>query len=687
MSSRRTWIIDASAIFLLTVTLIWPLFRLKYLDNWSSIESTFIADARMLRQHWNLNGWQPVWYCGTRFDYIYPPALRVGTALLTLIPNVVPARAYHLYTAFFYCVGIAGVYLLVRSGSGSRRAAWLCAAAAALISPSFWFLPEFRGDAVSSHLAPMRLHVLMKYGEGPHMSSFALIPIALAAAWQGLQRGRLYMLLAAAAGSALVVSNNFYGATALVIFFPLLCWSLWVALQDHRIWLRAASIAALAYGLTSFWLTPSYVRITLQNMRLVAEKGNSWSIALAALVAILFGGVTWTYVRGKPQRAWGAFVCGSLLFFALNVLGKAYFGFRVIGEPHRLVPELDLTMILAGALAARWIWKNPNRIGPLWLRNRPWISKTAVILLLLAAFADSRQYLRHAWTLFPLNFRPDLRIEYKIADWLSRHMPESRIHAAGSIRLWFNAWHDVKQVGGGSQQGLLNQALVLPEWEITRGADPELSILWLQALGADAVVVFDPESEEIWNDYVHPKKFEGLLEKIFDDNAGNRIYRVPRRFPERARVVEATRILSLPPIQSLDCLPSLRAYIDAIERGPDRRVALSQDPPNRMRLRVSLEPGQAILVQESFDPAWRAYSGTTRLRIHQDPVSNFLLIEAPPGDHEIRLEFELPLENAVGRALAVASVALILLLAFRGRKGPAGMEGKRSGPATIIERE
>ena len=57
--------------------LIKPLFRLKYLDNWPSIESTFIAEGRMLGEHLPHPGWQPLWYCGTRTDYIYPPALRL----------------------------------------------------------------------------------------------------------------------------------------------------------------------------------------------------------------------------------------------------------------------------------------------------------------------------------------------------------------------------------------------------------------------------------------------------------------------------------------------------------------------------------------------------------------------------------------------------------------------------------
>src|SRR5580658_6074841 len=114
---KRTWLTDSLLIAILTTILIWPLFRLKYMDNWPSIESTFISDARMLGEHLPHPGWQPLWYCGTRIDYIYPPALRYGTTLISKVGHMVPARAYHLYTAFFYVLGIVAVYCLVRAGS------------------------------------------------------------------------------------------------------------------------------------------------------------------------------------------------------------------------------------------------------------------------------------------------------------------------------------------------------------------------------------------------------------------------------------------------------------------------------------------------------------------------------------------------------------------------------------------
>src|SRR5579871_5143604 len=133
---RRHRLVDTLALVLLALALVGPLFKVKYLDNWPSIESTFISDARILAEHLPHPAWQPLWYCGTRFDYIYPPALRYGTALISLAGHTSTAKAYHLYVGAMYVIGLVSIYWLVIVGSRSRAGAWLSALAVALVSPS-----------------------------------------------------------------------------------------------------------------------------------------------------------------------------------------------------------------------------------------------------------------------------------------------------------------------------------------------------------------------------------------------------------------------------------------------------------------------------------------------------------------------------------------------------------------------
>jgi hypothetical protein len=647
-----SWIADGLLLFAFATALLNPLYRAEYLSAWNSIEATFISDARFLRDHWPHPGWQPNWYGGTRFDYVYPPALRYGAAALSLLRHTSTARSYHLYIALLYAIGIAGVYLFVRTGSRSRWSAFWTAIASALVSPCFLFFQDFRLDYKGVHYMPLRLGVLIRYGEGPHMSAFAILPLALAAAWLGLRRGHPGRLALSAILSALVVANNFYGATALAMFFPILVWSVWLGERDAWIWGRAAAVAALAWGLCAFWLTPSYLRVTLYNMRFVSSPGHAWSAITLAIVVAAYLWLSWRWVRGRPDRSWACFVLGCLAIFSLNIIGNIWYDFRVIGEPGRLIPELDLIILTSLALFFAWIF---HRGG--WAR-------AAAVVLAIACLVPSAGYLRRAWKVLPPRARHEGRIEYQLTGWIHDHIPNVRALATGSVRFWYNAWYDLPQIGGGSEQGLLNGFAM--DAYVSAVADddpPQKAIVWMQATGTGAIIVHDKTSQEIYHDWARPMKYENLLDKYYDDGAGNRIYRVPLRYPEPARVVEAAAVRAIRVVDG----DNLSRYVDAVERGPESPVQFQPLGTDVMRIHARIAPGQALLVQQSYDPAWKAYAGGRAVPIAKDPIG-FVLLDPGPGEHDIALRFETPLENRIGAISFWLSALAIAGLVWQSRR-------------------
>src|SRR5262249_28269941 len=147
--------------------------------------------------------------------------------------------------------------------------------------------------------------------------------------------------------------------------------------------------------------------ITLHNMQYVSEKGSSWSIAVAAAAVVVFGGGRFALAKGRKDRTWALFVVGGLVFFGLNVAGNHFLNFRVIGEPGRLIPELDLVIILACALLFEWMWQKPG----------PWL-KVPVAILVIVAFASTRHYVKNRRHI--IEKWPDYqsRVEYRVTDWL-----------------------------------------------------------------------------------------------------------------------------------------------------------------------------------------------------------------------------------------------------------------------------
>jgi hypothetical protein len=638
---RSTALFEFLAVCALAAHIIWPLFSIEYLAFWDSIDSTFIADARYLVEHWPHPEWQPNWYTGTRFDYIYPPGLRYGTAALSMLLDVSTARGYHLFTAIMYCIGIGAVYVLVRYGSGSRAWAWIVAIAVTTVSPSYMFLDRYYRDYTSVRHMPLRLGVLIHWGEGPHSSAYAILPLALAAAWFGLRRKQPIALALAALSSTALVLTNFYGATALAMFFPVLAWSIFVTERDWFVWLRAAGIAALSYGLAAFWLTPTYLQITLRNMQLVSNPGNTWSIWVGLATVALVGLVSFKLAWGKPERAYATFCFGGLTIMGVNVLGNYYKDFRIIGEPLRLVPEFDMVFLMAAAIPLAVFW-NKNLVG-----------KAAVVLILMAAIYPSKGWLRRSWQFFPVDTNPTARIEFKLTKWMHENLPDVRALATGSVRFWYNAWYTLPQLGGGSEQGLINLTANDGHAQIVGDNPAEVSIRWAQCLGVGALIVHDETSQEKYHDYAKPERFR-ILKALYDDKAGNWVYEVPRRYPERARVVNGEGVRSLGIADRIINLDLQQKYLDLIENTPSPRVTMQRPSAEEIRLQAQIESGQALLVQETFDPAWHAYSAGKSVPITIDYMG-FMLLNPGPGSHDIQLRFETPFENQVGKAATAFS--------------------------------
>jgi hypothetical protein len=650
VTRRRQILLDCVLLFLLAAWLLKPYFLRKYSDQWPSIESTFISEARVLAAHWPHPQWQPLWYTGTRFDYIYPPALLYGTALLSKVFGWWTVKAYHFYTIFFYCVGIVGVYFLVRVAGRSRGAAWIAAMATAVLSPSFFFLKNMRLDA-GPWRVPVRFGVLIRYGEGPHITALCLLPIALAFTWRALESKRPRSLALAGIFCALVVSNNFYGATALAMFFPILLWSFWVARRKSAMLFPMVAIPALAYGLTALWLTPSYLRVTLHNMAYVSSPGHLWSVALLAFTMAAFGFGTYKLAGRRPERTWAVFVTGAVIFFSLDVLGNHFWDFRVIGEPMRLVPELDLVLILGATLL----------LERLWMVRGPWLKVVAAILV-VAAFNTSKHYVKHSWHVVePSEYKS--RVEYRVTDWLWKNQPDARVFTSGTLRFWFDTWHDLPEMGGGSEQGLLNPIVYLAMWEVELGTEPDLVKLWLQALGVDVMYASDATSEEPYKDIHNLDRFAKLL-VLWTDGQGNTLWSTERRYPARVRVVDTARLNSLPATRNNQDIDHLRPYVEAIENGPDSPATLRHLTTDVMVAHARLEPGQSLLVQETWDPAWHAWADGKPLPVRKDQVG-FMVVDAPPGERDVRMEFVMPLENRAGLGLTLLSLLAVALLMTR----------------------
>ena len=174
-------------------------------------------------------------------------------------------------------------------------------------------------------------------------------------------------------------------------------------------------------------------------------------------------------------------------------------------------------------------------------------------------------------------------------------------------------------------------------------------------------LIHDQRSEEVYKDVVHPKKFEGKMELVFDDGKGNFIYRTPRRYSAIARVVETARLEAIPPLPEEPPKAQLRALVNVLENGPEAPVETNWVSTEDLVINARMYAGHTLYVQVPYDKTWTATIDGKPLSIERTHL-NFMRIDMPEGDHEVRLHFGVPPENRFGQLLFAGGVVTLFLL-------------------------
>jgi hypothetical protein len=401
------------------------------------------------------------------------------------------------------------------------------------------------------------------------------------------------------------------------------------------------------------------VQLTARNLYLFQSPGNQWSKpVLVVLIAVY---LIFSFVLRRMVRisAYPFFIWSTAAWLAIYILGFRWFGFQVAGQSHRLIPELDLFVTLCGIQLAGIVWK--------W-RPQGWfvlVPRVALLAALFLAYRPAWRYLKHPYDEFPVDTNWTHRVEYKTETWLYVHFPDQRAFVTGTIRFWFDTWHDVQDADGAQQQGMENPLLPGAQWLIMHSTEPGVAKAWLQATGVDILVVPGKTSQEPYKDIDNPAKYDSDLTLLRDDGEGNRYYRVPRGGTGIVRVVDRARLQSVPSIQIAGPTTQVQAYADAVESGPPAdRARCRWSGSDVLNVSADIGPGEALLVQETYDPGWHAYENGRAQSIRADAVGH-MLIALPPGPHSIKMVFEAPAEVIVGRIAGTVCLMLIALLMFR----------------------
>ncbi len=625
-----------------------PLFSNGAQPYRGSIEAGYAGIAHFFSQHPNPWGWNPFFYCGLPSQFVYLPVVPYTVALMEWArPSLEPLHAYRIVVALLACLGPVTLFLFAARAGGSRGWALVAALGYTLCSPSYDLFQAIDKDRGLLAI-PWRLHVMVKYGEGPHNAGLTLIPLALLAVWLAMEGRRRSQVALAAAALAVVALTHWIAAFALALACLLL-----MAVRGRRWPLLAAG--AMGYLFAAFWLTPTFVRTVAFNwprdsfgfQMLTAER-----TAMALITALLV--VVWWLMR-RMADAYLRFVTLAFLLFAAICEGHYGWGVDAIPEARRYALEMELFLALAAPAWFRHAWQSGNRV------NRLCVVLCAAAILARGVPQAARFALQgyDRWRLVP----KQETVEHKLASWLEAQHPVGRVYVSGGLRFRLNSWFPMAQVLGTFDSGLRNRTpLGFDDWfrkvaKMKPGREGEDSIRQLRLMGVEYVVIHGPRSKEFYRDTRKPERFEGVLAPAFrlEDDW---IYRVPFQSLAYAEPA-AARPKWIDP-----------EYMEILAANPEPREPMDVEWTGNgtMRLRGPVAAGRVVQVLVSHSPGWRATQNGTSLKIERD-LMGFLRVHAQAASNaEVVLEYHASTEQKVCAAVSGSAILAALGWIFLHRR-------------------
>ena len=688
----------AALLFALNAYITPLLFRTAYTAQMGSIEAAYIGLARYVSQHWNDMGWFPLWYGGIPYPDSYPPLLHWICGLVVTLAGVSPGLAYHFVTAMIYSLGPVTLFWMAWRLSGRRECALVAGIGYSLISPTCLLSAVAHMDSDGSW-GPRRLVMLVVWGEGPHLASMCLLPLAIGMLHVALQKRKPWYWVAAALSMAAVPMSNWLGGMALAIcVMAYLFAGLPVGRKTVPTLLCTGALGVYAYAIAVPWLSPATIAVIRANAPRVANnfQADATQRKFAFAVAAAFLLAAWAMARWNLPRH-TRFACLASLVLASSALGRLWFRLSLLPQPDRYALEMDMFLWVAVVFAVwplvRWLFAWWGRRWPAgrplpdgrgsdealgttsvairattvreWLLPR--LPAVAIILVLAAACVPIVRHQRRSarWIARPIDIHTT--IEYKTAKWLDAHMPGARVFAPGTIGFWLNAFSDAPQLTGGFDNGIRNPTVSDVIFHVYAGDNQQYMVDLLRAYGCDALIGGGADSAEFYHPISHAEKLRGLTELWRD--GGDAIYDIPRRGRSLAHVMRMADQMQHP--LALYGFSALDPYLAALDNPEYPAAAFRWRAPSAATITTDMKPDQILSVQIAWDKGWNVSVAGRRVHTWSDTLGQMVVEPRCSGPCTVELRYDGGTEGRYARAtdrLALTGGGLWVLVAILWKK-------------------
>ena len=655
----RVWV-GAIFVFLVNLVINWRIVLPGVSPYRGSIERGYAYMARLFADNPDYLSWNPLQYGGIPMHYVYLPLLPYFNALfLWADPSLDATYVHRAVCAIALFLSPAAAFLLIRDWTGRVWPAFYSALAVTLYSPLYYFIDPINTDRGIMPV-PWRIQVLIKYGEGPHTVGMVFLFAALLLVRRAATRPGFPVLLAAALALVATVLTNWVAGLALAFGVLML---MFVHVDDKEFQQRRVIHAGLlGYLLAAFWLTPSFIAqmaynwpqdafgFQFQRMERLSMLG--WAAGLL-LIRLLF--------RKLPEHRYTCWLILCVFGYGLPVILFYRYGINAFPEARRYALEFEFCLLLLIIDFLRLLLNN---------RRFPVRAVTAIglLVLLLQQTPTVSRFIAHRYQKWQLLAKEDTT-EFRVANELNTLHPTGRVFASGGTRFRLNSWFPIPQVGGVFETGLKSRIPLIIGYQVrtdlglAKTREAEESIMLLRAMAVEYIVVHGPNSEEYYRDYKNPRKFEGVLEKVWEEK-DDAIYRMgPVRYAHLVKTNEIPTITIQYGYQK-PWYPYINAMLDPA------RPALNFRWENARHARIdgALPKGMHVAFAIPWDPNFHAYQNGQSVPLRANSTGLMVSDPLPTDSASLDLRFEASWEERGFALISLLTALGCVVFLFRQRK-------------------
>ncbi len=646
----------------------------EFNQNIASIEISYVQMAKFWAEGGSL--WQPLWYFGYPWHVFYTPVLPFLELAANRLFDFSFAHAYRVITAGAYILVPVSLFLFVWQISKSKTGAFIAGLCYTLLPSVIALL--FKGvaaDTLSGNLEPRRFAILVKWGEGPHTLGLVFLPIFALFLFRYFEKKNLLNLILASLFLGLCALTNAIVLWAAILLFAAFFLSEIVGGLDKIIpgVKQAIAVLVLTFGFISFWYNIPFLSTFFREG---GSSLNNW-LSLFPWTFIPIAIVAFIVVVGVGKISKGNRQISFSIFWFLMLFGIIYVYYasgderiELVPQALRLTTEVDMALgVLAGTLFSTlflFLW----RLKKVFFVTKV-IALTSFVILCAVLILPNLQLVKTLGEFTKPRPEGDIQkqAEYRVSKKLEEMMQgnNGRVLVPGNYSFWLNYFTNVPQLRGALYQSSTNFWLDHIYYQIANGNSSQIALAWLKIANISKLVFTGPESLETYKDYKTGQgKFDAVLEKISEEN-GDVFYNVPLKNSTPVKVIDTQSYSKLQkPYNAID-EQKIFSYVSWLEMKSDKKLDVKRLSNSKWQVNGSLDAGEGILLQETYDSGWQIKDKTAGWKKLRDPMDFMVFVPNKSGDVNLEIVYRKPLTVYLGYLISGLTLIGMAIFFFRSK--------------------